>query len=60
MALNKVVYEDNITVIRAKNLNDIQDNIISNKNEIDSKVNSSDIIEYTADEIQSLWDSVTV
>ena len=30
MALNKVTYTDNVTVIGATNLNDIQDEIIAN------------------------------
>ena len=35
MALEKVNYEDGKTVIRAKNLNDIQDEIIANQQAIE-------------------------
>ena len=38
MSLNKINYIDQETVITAENLNNIQDNIISNKMEIDNKV----------------------
>lgn len=38
MSLNKINYIDQETVITADNLNNIQDNIISNKMEIDNKV----------------------
>ena len=36
MALNKVTYVDNETVIGAQNLNDIQDEIITNAADIDT------------------------
>lgn len=35
MALDKVEYEDNKTVISAKNLNDIQDEVIANRRDVD-------------------------
>ena len=39
MALEKVDYVDNQTVIRAKNLNDIQDEIIKNGEELETLKN---------------------
>ncbi len=36
MALQKVNYEDNKTVITAKNLNEIQDEVIANRQDVDS------------------------
>lgn len=35
MALEKVTYKDKVTTISAKNLNDMQDEIIANKQEIE-------------------------
>lgn len=36
MALEKVTYEDQKTVITAKNLNDIQDEVIANREEVEA------------------------
>ena len=41
MALDKVVYVDDVTVIHADNLNDIQDEIIQNASDINGKVSKS-------------------
>lgn len=43
MALNKVNYIDNQTVITAANLNEIQDAVIKNESEISKKANASSI-----------------
>lgn len=39
MALEKVTYEEKKTVISAKNLNDIQDEIIANRKDLDDLKN---------------------
>lgn len=47
MALEKVIYEDGKTVISAKNLNQIQDEIIANQQaieELQTQGASSDIV----------------
>lgn len=36
MALEKIVYVDGKTVIGAKNLNDIQDEVIANREDVDT------------------------
>lgn len=36
MSLEKVTYEENVTVISAKNLNDIQDEVIANRQDVDT------------------------
>ena len=50
MALKKVIYEDNKTVITAKNLNDIQDEVIANREDVDKlKSQVSTLIEATVE-----------
>ena len=50
MALEKVNYEDNKTVIAAKNLNDIQDEIIANRRDVDNlKSQVSALVEATVE-----------
>ena len=50
MALEKVNYVDNKTVISAKNLNDIQDEIIANRKDLDEvKGQVTTIIEATVE-----------
>ena len=44
MALKKVEYVDKVTVITAENLNNIQDNIILNKKDIDELIEKPDIV----------------
>jgi hypothetical protein len=39
MALQKVIYKDDETVITAKNLNEIQDEIIANRQDVDKLKN---------------------
>ena len=36
MALEKVNYEDGVTVISAKNMNEIQDAVINNQNDVET------------------------
>lgn len=50
MALEKVTYEDNKTVITAKNLNDIQDEVIANRQDVEQlKSQVSTLIEATVE-----------
>lgn len=51
MALDKITYVDGVTVITAKNLNDIQDAVISNEGSISDKADKSDT--YTKAEVDS-------
>ena len=50
MALEKVKYEDKVTVIGAKNLNDMQDEIIANREDVDTlKSQVSTLLEATVE-----------
>lgn len=50
MALEKVTYEDNKTVITAKNLNEIQDEVIANRQDVEQlKSQVSTLIEATVE-----------
>lgn len=43
MSLTKVTYTDNVTVIGADNLNDIQDAVLENETNISAKLDSTDV-----------------
>lgn len=50
MALEKVTYEEKKTVISAKNLNDMQDEIIANREDVDALKNQvSALVEATVE-----------
>ena len=50
MALEKVTYEDQKTVITAKNLNDIQDEVIANREDVEAlKKQVSSLLEATVE-----------
>lgn len=50
MALQKVNYEDNKTVITAKNLNEIQDEVIATRQDVDNlKSQASALVEATVE-----------
>lgn len=50
MALEKVIYEDQKTVIKAKNLNEIQDEVIANREDVEElKKQVSTLLEATVE-----------
>lgn len=50
LALEKVNYEDSVTVISAKNLNEIQDAVISNQQDVENLKNQvATLIEATVE-----------